>query len=151
MGNTIISRNPLTIDEVIGVSALLRNIVFTLYWQPEVLHNDSAGTANTIAGTRVSYEQFRKLGTGLLQMIHARGSRRQFTPVGHWIMTSQLDIQSFIESAIIEDQAIDSEDTDMGQQQTRMTRQTRGRFAESDDDEDEELPRPQATVKRNLP
>lgn len=69
---TIVSRNPLTIDEVIGLSALLRNIVFTLYWQPEVLRNGQTDTENRLAGTSVTYEQFRKLGTGLLQMIHAR-------------------------------------------------------------------------------
>lgn len=66
-------------------------------------------------------------------------------------MTSQIDIQSFIESAIMEDQAIDSEEA-VVQAQDRQFGRRGGRYDDEDTDDDaDELPRPQTTVKRNLP
>ena len=72
-----LSRNALTIDEVIEFSALLRNVAFALYWQPDVLKAPSSGKANHIVGTRVTLEGLRKLVRGLLQMIHARECVKQ--------------------------------------------------------------------------
>ena len=66
------SRNPLGIDEVVGFSALLRNVAFGLYWQPEVLVDPNKGGPRIVAGTNVSAEALRKLATGLLQSLHAR-------------------------------------------------------------------------------
>lgn len=66
------SRNPLTVDEVIGLSALFRNIAFALYWQPEVLANSATSAPNYVVGTRLTLENLRNLSTTLLQMIHAR-------------------------------------------------------------------------------
>lgn len=71
-GNAPVSRNPLTTDEVIGLSGLFRNIAFTLYWQPEVLKNANTGQLNYVVGSKVSLEGLRGLSTQLLQMIHAR-------------------------------------------------------------------------------
>lgn len=68
--NAPASRNPLTTDEVIGLSGLFRNIAFTLYWQPEVL--TSNGQQNNVIGSKVTLEGLRSLSTQLLQMIHAR-------------------------------------------------------------------------------
>lgn len=67
------SRNPLSIDEVIGFSALWRNIAFALYWQPELLASTGPnGKPRTVVGANVSLEALRKLATGLLQSLHAR-------------------------------------------------------------------------------
>lgn len=69
-GNAPASRNPLTTDEVIGLSGLFRNIAFTLYWQPEVLNRN--GQQSYVIGSKVSLEGLRSLSTQLLQMVHAR-------------------------------------------------------------------------------
>lgn len=71
-GSVPLSRNPLTTDEVIGLSGLFRNIAFALYWQPEVLTIAQTGQQNYVVGSKVSLEGLRALSTHLLQMIHAR-------------------------------------------------------------------------------
>lgn len=70
-GAVTMARNPLTMDEVVGLSSLWRNLAFALYWQPEVLVGPG-GMEAKVPGTRVTLEQLRKLGTTLLQAIHAR-------------------------------------------------------------------------------
>jgi hypothetical protein len=64
------SRNPLTVDEVIGFSALLRNVAFALYWQETQVNIKKA----LVSGTRATYEYLRSLATALLQQIHVRES-----------------------------------------------------------------------------
>lgn len=76
--------NPLTIDEVVGFSGLLRNLAFALYWQETSLQlgasapSDAAdeaksnGRLSTVAGTRMSVEGLRQLATTLLKQMHAR-------------------------------------------------------------------------------
>lgn len=63
-------RNPLSLDEVVGLSGLLRNLAFALYWQEG---NLTVGESElTVQGTRLGVEKLRTLATGLLQQIHAR-------------------------------------------------------------------------------
>jgi ubiquitin-protein ligase E3 C len=64
------TRNPLTLDEVVGLSGLLRNLAFSLYWQEG---NFGAGESElVVVGTRMGIEALRSLATTLLQQIHAR-------------------------------------------------------------------------------
>ncbi|EJC97865.1 HECT-domain-containing protein [Fomitiporia mediterranea MF3/22] len=93
-------RNPLTVDEVVSFSRQLMNIAFTLYW------NESAVSEGTAPGTPVAWEIVRDKMTKLLQAIHARDSRRPFTPQNHWLCSSQIDLNSFIEAAVSEDQTL---------------------------------------------
>ncbi|KAL8279266.1 hypothetical protein RQP46_008303 [Phenoliferia psychrophenolica] len=51
----------------------------------------------------------RTLATTLLQQVHARDSRRSFTPEDHWLMTSQFDLDSFIQTAVFEDEKLEAE------------------------------------------
>jgi len=101
------ARNPLSLDEVVGLSGQLRNLAFTLYWMEDSLETAQGG-AKLVAGTRLTYEGLRSLATGLLQQIYARDSRKPFTPDGHWLMTSQFDLASFIQTVIYEDQQLDA-------------------------------------------
>ena len=80
-------------------------------------------------------------------MKSSASSRRQFTPENHWIMTSQMDLQSFIESAILEDQALDDEND---AQNPRLNGR-RSPLNENVDSDDEESARPQAIIRRNVP
>lgn len=63
------AKNPLTLDEVIGLSSLWRNLAFALYWQ-EGSSNGWAGL--NIVGTRISVIALRSLGVTMLNQIHAR-------------------------------------------------------------------------------
>ncbi|KAH9812750.1 hypothetical protein DFH28DRAFT_392310 [Melampsora americana] len=99
--NDVIStgRNPLILDEVIGLAGLLRNLAFGLYW--------TEGQADIkqghVIGTRVGLEQLRNLATRLLQQIYTRDSRRPFCEPGFWLMTSTFDLQSFIQTVVYEE------------------------------------------------
>ncbi|SCZ97871.1 BZ3500_MvSof-1268-A1-R1_Chr3-3g06425 [Microbotryum saponariae] len=102
------TRNPLSLDEVVGLSAMLRNLAFQLYWQEGDLISQQKG--RRIAGTRISIEAMRSLAMALLQQIHARDSRRSFTPPDHWLMTSQFDLASFIQTVVYEDEKLDADE-----------------------------------------
>lgn len=65
---TSAGRNPLMLEEVIGLAGLLRNIAFGLYWT----EGQAGVRSDKVAGTRVGVEEVRSLATRLLQQIHAR-------------------------------------------------------------------------------
>ncbi|KAG0666865.1 hypothetical protein C6P46_003575 [Rhodotorula mucilaginosa] len=123
-------RNPLTLDEVVNLSAIIRNATFALYWQDEgtVLSQEGGGgdekmvdpvlvaqTANKRQQNVVGMggwliEDVRGVMTRFLQQVHARDSRRRFTPEGHWHMTSAFDLRSFVETAVFEDERLEAEE-----------------------------------------
>ncbi|KAI5476557.1 ubiquitin-protein ligase E3 C [Pseudohyphozyma bogoriensis] len=95
-------RNPLSLDEVVGFSGMLRELGFTLFWE------EGAGVeGKKVVGTNVGLEELRALVTGVLVMIYARDSRRPFTPEGHWLMTSMFDLTSFIQTVVLEDERLE--------------------------------------------
>ncbi|KAK4051663.1 ubiquitin-protein ligase (E3) [Microbotryomycetes sp. JL201] len=94
------SVNPLSLDEVVEFSGLLRNVAFALYWQEDDL---TTAEARIIAGTCMSVEQLRMTVTGVLKQLQSRDSRRPFTSGDHWSMTSQFDLGSFVLSVIYDD------------------------------------------------
>ncbi|KAF2401004.1 hypothetical protein EJ06DRAFT_493618 [Trichodelitschia bisporula] len=62
-------------------------------------------TETTIAGLAgISIDYVKGLITGLLRMIHERDSRRKFLPKDHWLMTSRLDMESFIPDVVAEEE-----------------------------------------------
>ncbi|KAG9308894.1 HECT-domain-containing protein [Chiua virens] len=97
------SRTTLTLNELIPFSRTLFNIAFTLYWR-----EDQAKIQETMApGLNLSWEGVRDRITKCLQAIHARESRRPFMPEDHWQLSSQIDMNSFIEAAVYEEQQVD--------------------------------------------
>ncbi|CAG8480586.1 2866_t:CDS:10, partial [Paraglomus occultum] len=86
-------KNPLHLDEVIKMSACLRNVTFALYW------NSHFKIESFLEGTCIQLTYLRDILTKVLQQIHARDSRRQFTETGHWLMPMQMDMASFINEA----------------------------------------------------
>lgn len=62
------TRNPLSLDEVVGMMDILRNLAFALYWQEGGVGWDET----RVVGTRIGVEGLRSLATGLLQQVHAR-------------------------------------------------------------------------------
>lgn len=66
------TKNPLSPDEVIGLSGLLRNLAFALYWQEGALGVGTEKDERGVGGTRMGAVALRNLATTLLQQIHAR-------------------------------------------------------------------------------
>ncbi|KAK7694083.1 hypothetical protein QCA50_003659 [Cerrena zonata] len=100
-------RNPLTLDELTAFSKQLLNIAFTLY------HNvDQVNMQDFVPGMfSLKWEGIRERATKCLQAIHARDSRKHFTPEDHWIVTTDEDIVPFIEAAVLEEQKLQPEGT----------------------------------------
>ncbi|KAL9931428.1 hypothetical protein V8E36_009714 [Tilletia maclaganii] len=131
-------KNPLTTDEVVSLSALLRNLVFAMFWYegtssvftapaPESSSSTTSTTNNTstekpqpnfsklyLNGFKLKLADLRALLTKVLQQLYTRDSRRRFTPVGHWEMLSQNDLQAFINTVILEEQELTQGDEDFG-------------------------------------
>lgn len=91
------SRNPLSLDELVSLSGLLRNIAFTLYWQDDLAHGA------VVPGTQLPLAALRDAATRLLQQLHTRDARHAFTPASHWHMLSDNDLGSFIQAVVVEE------------------------------------------------
>lgn len=94
-------KNPLSLDELVTLSGMLRNLAFVLYWHEELV-GDGSGSA-VVPGTSMPLLALRELATRLLQQLHTRDARHAFTPEGHWHMLSQQDLASFIQSVVLEE------------------------------------------------
>ncbi|GAA6037540.1 hypothetical protein JCM8097_008245 [Rhodosporidiobolus ruineniae] len=106
------SRNPLTLDEVTALSSMARNVAFALYW----LGGEEDGVLEKkVVGTEWTYEEVRGLLTRFLGEVHARDSRRRFTPEGHWHMTDQFELASFVQTAVYEDERLSAEAAESGE------------------------------------
>lgn len=119
-------RGSLPLADVVQMVIFLKNLTYTLYWntaelssRPESSHELSArfGAAISGAETRPSTTQpdlaglegvtqtyLKGLTTGVLRMLHERDSRRKFLPDNSWLMTSQVDMTSFIPEVVHEEE-----------------------------------------------
>ncbi|GAA5926390.1 ubiquitin-ubiquitin ligase HUL5 [Sporobolomyces koalae] len=131
------ARNPLSLDEVVGLSAMARNTAFAMYWQEGTVVETGDETKRKIVGLRSGYDEVRTLMTRFLQQVHARDSRRQFTPEDHWHMTSQFDLASFVQTAIFEDERLQAEGQVPSTNAVAAPTPTRNREGEDDDEDDE--------------
>ncbi|KAJ7168585.1 HECT-domain-containing protein [Mycena filopes] len=101
-------RNPMTLDDLVVFSRLLLDVAFGLYQGPLDADGDvNMAGATGPRGVRYSWEEVREKVTKCLVAIHARDSRRSFTPKDHWLVSTQIDIASFVEAALWEEQQID--------------------------------------------
>ncbi|KAF8322685.1 HECT-domain-containing protein [Clavulina sp. PMI_390] len=107
-GSTSTHVNPLTLDELTSFSRQLLNVAFPLYW-----HEDQANVKDGIVpGMKgVTWENVRDKVTACLQAIHARDSRRPFTPPDHWLITSQIDLGSFVSAVLAEERNLNDDPT----------------------------------------
>lgn len=76
-------------------------------------------------------------------------SRRQFTPEGHWHMTSQFDLSSFVQTAIFEDERLQAEGEVPSTTPAAAPTVSRTREGE-DDDEDDSFVRQSTWRRRGL-
>jgi ubiquitin-protein ligase E3 C len=126
------SRNPLSLDEIIAFSGLLRNLGFSLYWYEGtggIL--DDLNHCNVVGFKKMDLLSLRTIVTRLLQQLHQRDSRRKYAPKDHWLMSSHLDLNTFIESVVLEEDELNqyqdveegssTVDSDMSEPGTTMT------------------------------
>ncbi|KAF7339313.1 HECT-domain-containing protein [Mycena sanguinolenta] len=106
-------RNPLSLDELRLFSRLLLDVASGLH-QAHVDANGDTNMSGTMGPSRVRYtwEKVVEKVTKCLVAIHARDSRRSFTPPDHWLVSgSQIELRSFVDAALIEGQQIPSGNT----------------------------------------
>ncbi|KAJ7755509.1 HECT-domain-containing protein [Mycena metata] len=100
-------RNPMTLDELVVFSRLLLDVAFGLYQGPLDADGDTNMSGVTgPKGVRYTWEEVREKVTKCLVAIHARDSRRSFTPKDHWLVSTQIDLLSFVEAALFEERQI---------------------------------------------
>lgn len=97
------SRTSLTLDELVALSRALFNIAFALYWRDDQTKIQEGG----VPGLNLRWVGVRDKITKCLQAIHARDSRKPFMPENHWHVSSQIDMNSFIDAAVFEEQQLD--------------------------------------------
>lgn len=160
LGSNASSRAWLSSEEILSISAVLRNIAFAMYWHEGKvpltnLADESADgrlDANVprVPGMRMTLTSLRALVTKLLQQLHARDSRRRFAPPDFWLMVSHLDLNDFIQTVVLEEQQLSSE------QHEEATNVAPSAVADSPsvqrdmdlDDDDEDRERPLARLRQ---
>ncbi|KAJ3337229.1 hypothetical protein HDU93_001419 [Gonapodya sp. JEL0774] len=114
--------NPFRLDEVVILASVLRNVAFTLQWN---LSSPSLPD-NTRISPALEVHQLRAATTRLVQLLHARDSRRAFVPSegvldgesrrqpreGFWIMAGEVDVDAFVQAAVVESAEAELEDLD---------------------------------------
>ncbi|KAJ7081832.1 HECT-domain-containing protein [Mycena belliarum] len=107
-GSPSAPRNPMSLDELTVFSRLLLDVAFGLYQGPQDVDGGDANMSGTTGpkGVRYSWEEVRDKVTKCAVAIHARDSRRPFTPPEHWLVSAQIDLRSFVEAALFEEQQI---------------------------------------------
>ncbi|KAJ7471427.1 HECT-domain-containing protein [Mycena galericulata] len=111
-GSPSAARNPMSLDDLTVFSRLLLDIAFGLYQGPQDLDGTGTNVSGTTGpkGVRCTWEEVREKVTKCLVAIHARDSRRPFTPPDHWLVSSQIDLRSFVEAALFEEQQLSTKD-----------------------------------------
>ncbi|KDR68225.1 hypothetical protein GALMADRAFT_161130 [Galerina marginata CBS 339.88] len=135
--------NPLSLGEVATFSAQLLNIVFSLHWQDSDYLNCVDSDSEDERCMHVSsdvYCSWTALKVKLLRCllrIHARDSRQPFLFLGHWLLRSRLDMNSFVDAAVISDQRSSWTSSQMQSDVTRYHR--------------EFVPPPQLSILKTIP
>ncbi|KAM6490051.1 HECT domain containing protein [Amanita muscaria] len=101
-----LTRNPLSLDELRVFSHRLLIIAFTLFQREGQADWHQGIVAPNV---RFTWENVREKMTKCLVAIHSRDSRRPFVPPDHWLVSSQVDMDSFIDAAIFEEQQLTGE------------------------------------------
>ncbi|KAG6914062.1 hypothetical protein DXG01_002698 [Tephrocybe rancida] len=99
-----VARNPMGLDELAGWGRQMMGVAWGLWSRDQLVGGIQGGGG----GGRWGWEEVRERVTRCLVGIHARDSRKPFVPPGHWLVTAQMDVQSFVEAAIFEERELSS-------------------------------------------
>ncbi|KAF8940178.1 hypothetical protein BGZ47_007837 [Haplosporangium gracile] len=108
------NRNPISLQSVITLASVVRDVAFLLWWNDNALNMESnvGGSMNL----KVGY--LRDIVTKLTRQLHARDSRKAFCPKDHWLLSMPLDMNAFKraviqdEESLSRDQEVDEHDGD---------------------------------------
>jgi len=117
-------KNPLKLADIVDMSICLRNIAFTLYWNYTTLKMDSK-----LEESCITLHYLRDVVTRSLRQIHARDSRRRFTPPDHWLMTSEFNMTAFNKAVVQEEQELESEEANDQVDKQRLVSSSSPRLA----------------------
>ncbi|KFH64448.1 hypothetical protein MVEG_09184 [Podila verticillata NRRL 6337] len=100
------ARNPISISNVVSLSAVVRDVAFLLWWNDNALNMEAniGGSRNL----RVGY--LREIVTELTRQLHARDSRKRFCPKDHWLLSMPLNMQSFQQAVILDAESLSREE-----------------------------------------
>ncbi|KAJ3018826.1 UNVERIFIED_CONTAM: hypothetical protein HDU68_010964 [Siphonaria sp. JEL0065] len=83
---------PVSTKDIVSFSSILRSVLFHVFWTA----SDFSKSKHLNKYNSHIVHTF----TSLLEQIYSRDSRRQFCPPNHWQMTSEIEMESFIQQAI---------------------------------------------------
>ncbi|KAJ3255753.1 hypothetical protein HDU77_003522 [Chytriomyces hyalinus] len=83
---------PISIGDIITLSSILRNVLFSAY-------GSASEFPRAVSLSKYNHPILHTL-TSLLEQIYSRDSRRSFCPENHWIMITDVEMESFIQLAI---------------------------------------------------
>lgn len=95
-------KNPLSMDELVELCRILRNLAFALIWTEEPEFDEH------VPGTRMPLGEAQKVATHLLRQLHSRDARRPFVPPDQWHILYRQDLASFARAVLLEDQDLHS-------------------------------------------
>lgn len=127
----------LSLQDVEALTIFLKNTAFALLYKAQQISQSLQATSssarlrpdssisrvadfNSVTPTKLDLDSLRGIVTTTLKMLYERDSRKQFLPVGHWLMTNKLDNEGFVTAVIAEEE-----------------RQAQEEAEESSDDEDD--------------
>ncbi|KAJ3355744.1 hypothetical protein HDU83_002749 [Entophlyctis luteolus] len=90
--------DPVSLADIVVISAVLRNVLFHVYWNGADLFKFSQLMEHN--------QHILNTFAALSEQIYSRDSRTRFCPQNHWEMTSELDIHSFVRAAIADSDPI---------------------------------------------
>lgn len=121
----------LSLRNVKDLTIFLKNTAFTIYYRSALLSRRVSESSSpkddalmSTSPARLTLGSLRTIISTAMKMLYERDSRKGFLPIGHWLMTDQLEHEDFMGAVMAEEE-----------------RQRREEEADSDDDdEDEDVP-----------
>lgn len=112
----------MSLSELKRLTRFLKHLSFTMYYNAKELLTDSpwaekqnstdqrgsgaqaSKPGNFLPGGGVDFITLRDLATTAMKMLYERDSRRPFLPDGHWLMTSEFEMEGFLAAVVLEEQ-----------------------------------------------
>ncbi|KAG0341367.1 hypothetical protein BG004_006049 [Podila humilis] len=102
------TRNPISVASVVGLSSIVRDVAFLLWWNDNGLNMElNLGTSRNL---KVGY--LRDIVTELTRQLHARDSRKRFCPKDHWLLSMPLNMHSFQQAVILDAESLSMEENE---------------------------------------
>ncbi|KAF9919574.1 hypothetical protein FBU30_010850 [Linnemannia zychae] len=112
------AKNPISLQGVITLSSIARDVSFLLWWNDNALDMES----NVGGSMNVKIGYLREIVTKLTRQLHARDSRKAFCPKDHWLLSMPLDMTAFKRAVIQDDESLSrQQEVDEREEDVTMT------------------------------